>query len=72
MSINVPATQYAKMKEGCVALIKGGRGRGRTLPEWPGMISFLLLSFLAWIMAKKVQPNSTNKPDLMSEQWDLG
>ena len=28
MSINVPAAEYAKMKEGRVALIKAGGGRG--------------------------------------------
>lgn len=46
MSINVPAVEYAKMKERWVALIKAGRGRSCFQTEWPDMISFLLLSFL--------------------------
>lgn len=68
MSINVPAEEYAKMKERCVGLIKGGRGRSCFQTEWPNMIRFLLLSFLCWNMASEVQKKRFNKTRDMSQQ----
>lgn len=55
MSINVPDAEYAKTGERYVGLIKGGRGRGCFQSKWPNMIRFLLLSFLCWNVASKVQ-----------------
>lgn len=68
MSINVPAVEYAKMKERCVGLIKGRKDRSSFWTEWPNMIRLLLLSFLRWNMARNVQTVQQLRCNVLSSQ----